>query len=66
MKIYREAIKSAGRDLEIPFEVHPHDLQYGGATYDYICDKPLQDARLWGRWISEKMPKNYILVKQYS
>ena len=54
MKIYREAIKRAGRDLEIPYEVHPHDLRYGGATYGYICDKPLQDIRLRAQWVSEK------------
>ena len=49
MKIYREPVKSARRDLEIPYEVHFHDLRYGGATYDYICDEPLQDARLRDR-----------------
>jgi hypothetical protein len=47
-------------DLKLASDYVPHSLRHGGATYGFLCDMPLADILLRGRWKSTRSGTHYI------
>ena len=57
---YRRVFRYICDDLKLSSEYVPHSLRHGGATYGFLCDMPLADIVLRGRWKSDGSGTHYI------
>lgn len=58
---FRDVFQSACVALGISHVGYvPHSLRHGGATHDHLCDMPIEDIMLHGRWSSNKSARMYI------
>ena len=58
---FRDTLHSACVALGIDHVGYvPHSLRHGGATHDHLCDMPIEDIMLHGRWPSNKSARMYI------
>jgi hypothetical protein len=57
---YRRVFHRVCDDLKLASDYVPHSLRHGGATYGFLCDMPLADIILRGRWKSTGTGTHYI------
>jgi hypothetical protein len=57
---YRRIFHQICDDLKLAPDYVPHSLRHGGATYGFLCDMPLADIIIRGRWQSERSGTHYI------
>jgi integrase len=57
---YRRIFHLVCDDLKLASDYVPHSLRHGGATYGFLCDMPLADILLRGRWKSTGSGTHYI------
>ena len=57
---YRRIFHLVCDDLKLDSDYVPHSLRHGGATYGFLCDMPLADILLRGRWESPRSGTHYI------
>jgi len=65
LEAYRNSIKEVVQDLNLPYEVFPHDVRYGGATADFLQGFTKSAIQSRGRWSDGRMLNRYISKTTY-